>query len=187
MFTILGLVAAVVSTAAGRLRVRRCQGIAVPGADVVWCAASVGCTLPKVFTASFADAIRPGKLILTLCTPGLAASPLAHGIAEVFEMAEYSAAGGKAGLANATNWQWKLDLDLNEFQNNTSAFVVGLMPSEHETRWENSTESVTRKFTLMKQRGIRKVAMFCWPGANRIWTGLLDEWQAQLKAFISSK
>ena len=138
-----------------------------------------------VFTASFADAIRPGKLVLTLCTPGLAASPLAHGITEVFEMAEYSAAGGKAGLANATNWQWKLNFDLNEFQMNTSAFVVGLMPSEHETRWENTTESVSRKFALMKQRGIRKVAVFCWPGAQDLWTGLLDEWQAQLKAFIS--
>jgi hypothetical protein len=137
------------------------------------------------FTASFAEQLRPAALDLTLCVPGLPASPLANGITEVFEMAEYTAGGGKPGLGHgATNWAWKLDFDLNAFANNTSAFVVGLMTNGGGvTAWENTTASVGTKFALMKQRGIRKVAVFCWPGAERVWGGLLREWQTQLKAF----
>lgn len=60
------------------------------------------------FTSSFAAAIRSGGLDLTLCVPGFLASPLTHGVVEVFEMAEYSARGGNPHLANAANWQWKV-------------------------------------------------------------------------------
>jgi hypothetical protein len=140
------------------------------------------------FTASLAQQLRPAALDLTLCVPGLPASrPLANGITEVFEMAEYTAGGGKPSLGHgATNWAWKLDFDLNGFANDTTAFVVGLMTGGNGgslTAWENTTSSVGTKFALMKQRGIRKVAIFCWPGAERVWGGLLREWQSQLKAF----
>lgn len=78
----------------------------------------------------------------------------------------------------------QLDFDLAEYENNTSTFVVGLMPVGG-VAWENTTESVATKFAIMKQRGIRKVAVFCWPGANEIWDGLLFEWQKQLRSFIT--
>ena len=60
------------------------------------------------FTEAFAATIRPAGLELTLCVPGFSSKPLTHGVSQVFEMAEYSAKGGKPGLAPADNWKWKL-------------------------------------------------------------------------------
>ena len=51
---------------------------------------------------------------------------------------------------------------------------------------ENTTASVVSKFDTMRQRGVRRVALFCWPGAGSLWAGLLHEWRAQLRAFATS-
>ena len=143
----------------------------------------------RTFTTEFAAALRTASLEVTQCYPfastGAAPHPVADGgVSAVFEMGTYTG-------ANASNWDEKLAFDLNMFNNNTDHFAVGLMSrnSKHPQPWENETASVVSKFRAMKEHGITKIALFSYPGFSNafIWDGLLEAWQAQIKAFVSTR
>lgn len=145
------------------------------------------------FTAAFAKVVRGGKLELTMDVPGPQAQhPLTAGsLSAVFEMATYHG----NNVTNSThNWDFKLDFDMREYKN-AEGFVVGLMSTTADEQknpgaggaiaWQNTTASVVSRFQMLKQRGLRRVALFCWPGFDDVWAGLATEWETQLREFVA--